>query len=103
MKKIPIHQTDLRKHPTGTVVTRGDGVDGFILSVNPDSISYPVRIQFPDTDDTYTAGGRLHIGVSSLRDIAYVSDGAVHTSPKPKQDPHLDARDFFVKTLGGIL
>jgi hypothetical protein len=103
MSKIPIHQTDLRKHPTGTVVTRGDGIEGFILSIDPNSISYPVKIQFPDMDETYTPSGKLHIGSVSQRDIAYVSEATVVEVPKAKQDPHLDSRDFFVKTLGGIL
>jgi hypothetical protein len=101
MAKIPMHQTDLRKHPTGTVVHRGDGTEGFIVSIDPNSISYPVKIQFPDLEETYTPSGKLHIGSVSQRDIAFVLEATVVEVPKAKQDPHLDAVDYFRSRLWG--
>jgi hypothetical protein len=101
--KVPADKTDLRKYQAGTVVIRKGGVEGFILAVDSTNITYPVRVRFPDYEDTYTSTGKRHIGHNGPTDVEYVLEFKVVEVPKPKQDPHLDSRDFFVKTLGGIL
>ena len=100
--KVPARMTDMRKYPIGTVVIRrGDTEKGFILSVDKTNISFPVRVRFPDGEETYTPSGKVHMGSICSRDIEYVLEFTVVEVPKPKQDPHLDSLDFFRSRLWG--
>lgn len=92
---------DLRKYPVGTQVRRRDGEVGTVVSFDG-SASYPVRIQWNDYVETYTASGLLHIGCTSMRDVADVVSEKPKEAVIPvyKQDPRLDSRDYFTKKMG---
>jgi len=89
----------------GDIVKLRGGLEGEVRSVDLDNKAYPICVRMASHQEhTFTADGKFQSGrLSDLDIVDIVHRGYGRPSYVSIDCPELDARDYFVKRMGGII